>query len=26
VDTEQSRRERELLAQWERELRKSDED
>jgi len=26
VDTEQSRRERELLAQWERELRKSDEE
>jgi hypothetical protein len=26
VDSEQSRRERELLAQWERELRKRDED
>ena len=26
VDTEQSRRERELLAQWERELQKGDED
>jgi len=26
VDTEQSRRERELLAQWERELRKGDDD
>jgi hypothetical protein len=26
VDTEQSRRERELLAQWERELRNRDED
>jgi hypothetical protein len=26
VDSEQSRRERELLAQWERELRKTDDD